>query len=255
VSGPIDVDGRLDEEFYRTVPPFSGFVQQDPVEGAPATEQTDAWIFFDDENVYVAARCWDSEPQRQIVNQMRRDSNGIIQNESLTVIFDTFNDKRNGVFFQTNALGAQRDVAVTDESSQNQDWNTVWDVKTQRNSQGWTVEFAIPFKSLRYDSNAAQVWGVNFRRTIRWKNEWTYLTPMPAYLAQRVIWLVSLGATLIGIEPPKNALNLELKPYAIGGLRSDRRADPPFVNKNDKDFCWFSANDQSGVRRQNQPPL
>ena len=109
-------------------------------------------------------------------------------------------------------------------------------MKTQRNSQGWTVEFAIPFKSLRYDSNAVQVWGVNIRRTIRWKNEWTYLTPMPAYLAQRAIWLVSLGATLVGIEPPKNALNLELKPYAIGGLRSDRRADPPFVNKNDKDF-------------------
>lgn len=235
VTGPVEVDGRLDEEFYRRVPPFGGFIQQEPVEGAPATEPTDAWIFFDDENVYVAARCWDSQPARQIVNEMRRDSNGIIQNEGLTVIFDTFNDKRNGVFFQTNALGAQRDVAITDESSQNQDWNTVWDVRTHRDEHGWTVEYAIPFKSLRYDSSPVQVWGVNIRRTIRWKNEWTYLTPIPAYMATRGIWLISLGATLVGIEPPRRtALNLELKPYTIGGLRTDLRATPSFDNRLDR---------------------
>ncbi len=234
VSGPIEIDGRLDEEFYRAVPPFSGFVQQDPIENAPASEQTDAWIFFDGENLYVAARCRDSQPDREIVNEMRRDSNGIIQNESLTIIFDTFDDKRNGVFFQANALGAQRDAAVTDESSQNQDWNTVWDVRTQRTDQGWTAEFVIPFKSLRYDSDAVQVWGVNIRRTIRWKNEWTYLTPMPAFMAQKAIWLVSLGATLVGVEPPPSSLNLELKPYTIGGLRTDFRAAPSFDNRFDR---------------------
>jgi hypothetical protein len=227
---PVRVDGRLDEHFYQTVPAVSDFVQQEPIEGAPATEKTDVWIFFDDDTLYVAARCWDSQPDRQIVNEMRRDSQGIIQNESLTVIFDTFDDKRNGVFFQTNPLGAQRDVAITDESSQNQDWNTVWDVKTQRSDQGWTVEYAIPFKSLRYDSDPVQVWGVNIRRTIRWKNEWTYLAPVPAHLATRAIWLVSLGATLVGVETPKSGLNLELKPYGISGVRTDLKADPPFVN-------------------------
>ena len=230
----MEVDGRLDEAFYGTVRPFGGFIQQDPLEGAPATEQTDAWIFFDNDNLYVAARCWDSHPERAIANEMRRDSNSIIQNEGITVLLDSFNDKRNGVFFQTNALGAQRDVAITDESSQNQDWNTVWDVRTQRFDQGWTVEFAIPFKSLRYDSSAEQVWGVNIRRTIRWKNEWTYLTPMPAYMGPRAIWLVSLGATLVGVETPSTSLNLELKPYAIGGLRTDRRASPSFDNRLDR---------------------
>lgn len=235
VTGPVEIDGRLDEEFYRSVPPFGGFIQQEPVEGAPASEPTDAWIFFDDDNVYVAARCWDSQPEREIANEMRRDSQGIIQNEGLTVIFDTFDDKRNGVFFQTNALGAQRDVAITDESSQNQDWNTVWDVRTQRFDQGWTVEYSIPFKSLRYDSDPVQIWGVNIRRTIRWKNEWTYVTPIPAYMATRGIWLVSLGATLVGIEPPnRSALNLELKPYTIGGVRTDRRASPAFDNRFDR---------------------
>ena len=234
VSGPVEVDGRLDEEFYRTTPPFGGFIQQDPVEGAPATEQTDAWIFFDDDTLYVAARCWDSHPEREIVNEMRRDSNSIIQNEGITISFDTFNDKRNSVFFQTNALGAQRDAAITDESSQNTDWNTVWDVRTQRSDRGWTVEFAIPFKSLRYDSSPQQVWGFNMRRTIRWKNEWAYLTPMPAYMSQRAIWLVSLGATLVGIETPSKSLNLELKPYSIGGLRTDLRASPSFRNKLDR---------------------
>jgi hypothetical protein len=232
----VHLDGQLDEGFYRGVTPINGFIQQDPIEGAPATEDTDIWIFFDSDTLYIAARCWDSHPERQIVNEMRRDSQGIINNESLTVLLDTFDDKRNGVFFQTNPLGAQRDVTITDESSQNQDWNTVWDVKTQRSDRFWSVEMAIPFKSLRYDSDAVQVWGINIRRTIRYKNEWTYLTPMPAALAQRAIWLVSLGATLVGVEPPPASMNLELKPYAIADLRTDVRANPSFSNRTDRNF-------------------
>ncbi|MSO55791.1 MAG: hypothetical protein EXQ55_02555 [Acidobacteria bacterium] len=128
----LKLDGRLDESYYRDIPSIGGFIQQDPAEGQPATERTEAWIFFDDTNIYVSARCWDSHPEREIANEMRRDGNNVFQNENFTVIFDTFNDKRNGVFFQTNSLGALRDVAVTDETTQNMDWNAVWDVKTQR---------------------------------------------------------------------------------------------------------------------------
>ena len=236
IAEPIRLDGRLDESIYSEVLPIDGFIQQDPDEGAPTTEKTETWIFFDDDNIYVSARCWDSHPEREVGNEMRRDAQGITNNEHVIVIFDTFHDRRNGMFFQTNILGAQRDALITDESAQNTDWNAVWDVKTARFDQGWTAEFSIPFKSLRYNSDPVQVWGVNFRRIIRWKNEATYLTPIPAYLTQRGIWAVSRAATLVGLETPPKGLNLEVKPYGIGGLRTDLKAANPFKDQGDKDF-------------------
>ncbi len=234
IPEPLKLDGRLDEPYYRDIPAFGDFIQQDPVEGAPATEKTEAWIFFDDNNIYVSARCWDSHPELEIANEMRRDSQNIVQNENVTIIFDTFHDMRNSLFFQTSPLGAQRDVAATDESTMNVDWNTVWDAKAQRSDQGWTAEFAIPFKSLRYNAAPVQIWGFNMRRTIRYKNEQTYLTAMPAYVGMRATQMVSLAATLVGLETPPKALNLELKPYGISGIRTDRKATPAFDNKVDR---------------------
>ena len=84
------LDGRLDERCYGTVPPSDGFVQQVPQEGAAATEPTDMWVFFDDEHVYVAARCLDSQPERIIADELRRDSNAIFQNDNFGVVLDAF---------------------------------------------------------------------------------------------------------------------------------------------------------------------
>jgi hypothetical protein len=236
VNEPLRIDGRLDEEVYGRVPAISDFIQQEPREGAPATEKTEAWIFFDDRNIYVSARCWDSHPEREVANEMRRDSNNIILNESFTIIFDSFHDRRNGLFFQTNALGAMRDAMSTDEANQNTDWNTIWDVRTVRSDTGWTVEFVIPFKSLRYGPGSEQTWGINLRRIIGWKNEWTFLSPPPAYLGQRSIIAVSQAATLVGLELPNSRRLLELKPYGISGLRTNVAARPPFRNKGDRDL-------------------
>ena len=159
ITEAIRLDGRLDEQVYSAIPPIDEWFQQEPHEGSPATERTEAWIMFDDRNIYISARCWDSHPEREVANEMRRDSTNIIQNESFTIIFDTFHDRRNGTFFQTNSLGALRDAMSTDESNQNNDWNTIWDVRTQRSNQGWTVEFVIPFKSLRYGKGKQQTGG------------------------------------------------------------------------------------------------
>ena len=90
------------------VPAIDGFLQQEPIEGAPTTEPTEAWIFFDDDTLYVSARCWVSEPERMVVTELRRDMINISQNENFVVIFDTFLDRRNGVYFQTTPAGAVR---------------------------------------------------------------------------------------------------------------------------------------------------
>jgi hypothetical protein len=226
---PITLDGRLDEEIYSTVDPTGNFVQQEPHEGTPATEPTDIWVLFDDRNLYIAARCWDSHPEREVATELRRDSQGISGNEHLAFVVDTFRDRRNGFFFQTTPLGAVRDQAIIGEA-QNDDWNTVWDVRSSRFEKGWTTEISVPFKSLRYMGSGPQVWGINFRRTIRWKNEITHLTPVSAAFASGAINRVSIAATLVGLETPAQSMNLELKPFAVSALTTDRAAPRPFEN-------------------------
>ena len=235
ISEPLRLDGRLDEAVYSTVPAISGFIQQNPRAGEPATEKTDVWILFDDKNLYISARCWDSQPEREIGNEMRRDGTNVVQNENLGIILDAFHDKRNGLLFNTNILGARRDSAITDESTSNGHWNAVWDARTSTFEAGWTIEVVIPFKSLRYRSGSNQVWGINLRRTVRWKNERSYLTPLPDFLAANAIWAVSLAADLVGLEVPDSGRNLEIKPYAISKLRTDHNASPALSSQGDAD--------------------
>ena len=235
ISEPLNLDGRLDESVYTAVPPIGDFIQQEPREGELATEQTDVWILFDARNLYVSARCWDSQPEREVANEMRRDASGIVQNESFGITLDTFGDKRNGLVFMTSSLGGLRDSGVTDETSNNLEWNTVWDARTARFENGWIVEFVIPFKSLRYKPGSDQLWGIQVRREVRWKNETSFLTLVPAFLGNTGMWAVSLAATMVGLEVPASGKNLEIKPYAITGLRTDRDASPPFTNEGDGD--------------------
>jgi hypothetical protein len=233
LEAPLQVDGLLDERAYHDVPSVGGFIQQEPHEGSPETERTEVWVFFDGANVYFSARLWDSNPDRILANEMRRDNRGIFLNDNFAVILDTFYDRRNGYLFQTNPLGALWDAQVTDEQNTNSDWNTVWNVKSVRFAEGWTVEIAIPFKSLRYREGDAQIWGVNFRRIARHKNEWTYLTPMPASFSREAIQRLSYAATLVGIETPSKSRNLEVKPYVSGAVRTDRTAEPAVDNDPD----------------------
>ena len=234
----IRLDGRLDEQVYHTVPAITGLIQQVPDEGAPATEKTEAWIMFDERNVYVAGRVWDSAPPSAwVANEMRRDTSQLRQNDTFSVVFDTFYDRRNGVAFYTNPLGALADFQITNEGNVNKDWNPVWDLRTGRFEGGWTVEMEIPFKSLRYRPGPAQVWGVQLRRGVRRKNEWVYLTPLPISPGGLGgVSRVSDAATLVGLEVPGGSKNLEIKPYGIGGLTTDLTASPPKRDAGDGDF-------------------
>src|SRR5688572_15124666 len=145
IQEPIRLDGRLEESVYSTIPSIGDFVQQEPREGEPATEATEVWLLFDDSNIYFAARCADSQPERAIANEMRRDAQNIVQNESIGVMFDTFHDRRNSIYFQISLAGGMRDGLGTDESNSNINWNTVWDARTARTERGWTAEMVIPF--------------------------------------------------------------------------------------------------------------
>jgi hypothetical protein len=231
VRASIRLDGRLDEAIYTTTEAIGSFVQQEPDETAPATEKTEAWVFFDDDMIYVAARCWESRPERRVANEMRRDANQLRQNDTFAVLFDTFHDRRNGYLFTANAIGGMGDSQITDEGPPNVDWNTVWRFETSEFDGGWTVEMAIPFKSLRYQPGREQTWGINLRRVVRWKNEWSYLAQVPRALTTfRGILKVSSAATLIGLEVPSGTRMLELKPYGLSGLATDMTVTPRLSN-------------------------
>ena len=237
LPAPLRIDGQLDEAPYSTVEPIGDFVQLEPTAGAPATEPTDVWIFFDDDSLYISGRCWDSVPEaRWIANEMRRDG-ALYNNDNFSVVLDTFYDRRNGYFFLVNPIGGIYDAHVTNEQpGGNPDWNAVSDITTGRFEGGWTFEMAIPFRSLRYQPGRAQVWGVNLRRVVQWKNEFSFVVPMPASFGAMGIFQISVGGTLVGLEVPPGGKNLEIKPYGISGVTTDRRATPPTSDTLDGDL-------------------
>jgi len=234
---PLVIDGRLEDAAYRDNMPAPPFRQQEPNAGELAIEQTQMWVFFDDRNVYVAARMLDSQPERLVANDMRRDGNNMYQNENFSVVFDTFQDRRTAFYFMTNPLGAIRDGMVLDENNTNYDWNTVWDAKAIRDETGWTTEMVIPFKSLRYPTGREQTWGINARRWERRINEQSLLSiSPPGSLPNNALQRLAAEATLVGMEVPPPSRNIELKPYGVSNLTTNRLATPPVSNKVDRDI-------------------
>ena len=223
VVEPIRLDGRLDDALYTQVAPISGFLQMEPQAGLPATERTDLWIAFDDDHIYVSFRNWDTQLDRLIATEMRRDSTTTWQgNDLVSFIFDTFYDKRNANAFTINPLGGRSDGQMVNERQYSLDWNPVWDVKTGRFDGGWTAEAAIPFKSIRYRPGSAQIWGFNAMRVKRATNEISTLTLVPPARGQQGFQQPVYAATLVGIEAPAGGRSLDIKPFAASKAISDR---------------------------------
>ncbi len=240
LSEPITVDGVLDDPVYDQVPAAGGFLQQEPNEGAPASESTRVWVLYDAENLYIAADL--EHPGPLMAGEMRRDHMNIGWNDSFQVVLDTFYDRRNGFLFHTNPLGALYDAQVTDERNTNSDWNTVWWVKSRTVEGGWTTEIRIPFRSLRYPAGGAQLWGINFQRNIKHRNEKVFFTPTPQAYNREALIRLSNAATLVGLEAPAGSRRMELKPYAIGS-----QANAPLRDINDEWSGDFGGDFKFGV--------
>ncbi|MDO8794668.1 MAG: DUF5916 domain-containing protein, partial [Vicinamibacterales bacterium] len=205
------------------------WIQQTPKPGAQATEPTDAWVYFDDSNLYISMLLHETHPERRIGTELRRDAQGLTNDDNIMLVLDTFYDRRNAFNFQVNSVGGFRDQLITD-SAANGAWNTIWNVKKADAKDGWSFEMIIPFKSLRYTGSGPQVWGFNARRTTKWKNETSYINPNPVAYGGPGINILSTAATLVGVETPSNTMNLELKPYGIASLTTDKTAAKPFSN-------------------------
>lgn len=231
LSEPLALDGRLDDRLYRDTLPIDQFVQQEPREGDPATEKTEVWVAFDDDAFYVGARLWESDASRRVMSDMRRDAANLYNNDHFAVLIDTFNDRRNGYLFYANAQGGMADSQVANENA-NTDWNTIWETRAADFDGGWTIEFRIPFRSIRFQEGG-RVWGINFRRNVRWKTELSFLTSVPASYGGNGLNRTSSAATLVGIEAPASLRNLDIKGYLLGSSLTNRAARPAISNQGD----------------------
>jgi hypothetical protein len=231
VNQPLRIDGALDEALYRDVRSISDFIQVEPDGGQAATERTETWIAFDEDYVYVSFKVWDSRMDTLIATEMRRDSTNSWQgNDLVSFIFDTFYDQRTSFTFTMNPLGGRSDGTMVNDRQYSSDWNPVWETKTGRFDGGWTVEAAVPFKSLRYQPGTAQLWGFNAMRVKRSKNEISTLTRVPPARGQSGFQQAQFAASLVGLEAPRAGANLDIKPYGISSLTTDRTAIPGLSN-------------------------
>ena len=207
---PITLDGALDEEVWRTAAPAADFLQAEPHEGQPATELTEVRLAFDRDALYIGVICHDTDPSGIIVNDIRKDFLAGEQ-DTFEVILDTFADRRNGFVFVTNAAGAKSDTQIANEGRDvNTSWDAVWTVATRRDAGGWSAEIRIPFKTLRFERGSDRVWGVNFSRRIRRKNETDYWSPVPRVYN---LYRAGLAGTLTGFADASQGRNLRIKPW------------------------------------------
>ena len=159
----ITIDGVLDEPIWRAAPTIGALTQRTPDEGQSPTQRTDVTLLYDRDFFYVGVVAHDSEPQRVIGTQMARDAS-LAADDRVEILLDTFRDQRSAFYFATNPSGALVDGLVAN-GQLNADWDAIWDVRTRRTDQGWTAEFAIPFKSLGFPSDRT-AWGFNITRHV-----------------------------------------------------------------------------------------
>jgi hypothetical protein len=239
-EGPV-LDGRVaDDPVWVSIPPLVDFWQTAPDAGAASSERTEVRILYTADTFYVGVVLWDRDPSGLTVSDSRRDS-PLDDSDSFRILLDTYRDRQNGFVFATNPAALEYDGQVTGEGNNNPfgggggggggrqqsgsgggfnlNWDGAWEVRTATLDSGWSAEFAIPFRTLRYEPGSGREWGVNFERTIRRRKETAYWAPLPI---QFDLMRVSMAGALTGLDLPAQP-NLKLVPYALGEAR--RRAE------------------------------
>ncbi|HEX2190991.1 MAG TPA: DUF5916 domain-containing protein [Longimicrobiaceae bacterium] len=225
------VDGRLDDAAWAAAEPATGFVQMRPDPGKPATERTEARVLYSGDAVYVAMRMYDSAPDSVAAQLARRDASGVYSDWA-HVLIDSYHDRRTGFRFSVNPRGVKKDVLHYDDTSEDVNWDAVWEVGTRVDSLGWTAEFRIPLSQLRFSGavDGERVWGVNFSREVARRGEWAWWSPVLPNTAG----MVSQSGELHGLAGIRPGRRLELLPYSVGSLtRAPGDGDNPFYRRND----------------------
>ncbi|WP_420399740.1 DUF5916 domain-containing protein [Flagellimonas sp.] len=237
------VDGEIiNDPIWQMVPAIDNLIQLRPNYGQPVSEKTVIRVAYSKSTFYVAVVCHDSEPEKIVVSDSRRDAD-LNDEDSFLFIIDTYHDRQNGFLFGTNAQGMEYDAQIDNEGKgnfnanrqqggviggTNINWDASWTVRTQIGDYGWSAEFAIPLRSLRFASGTNKTWGLNFRRNISKNTETAYWTSLPLGFDMKRL---SLAGKLTGLSL-KNPGNLKLIPYVLGQVSNNKAVDPSETDTN-----------------------
>jgi hypothetical protein len=207
----ITLDGVLDEAVWKRTVPAANFIMQDPVLGGTPTESTEVHFAFNNDHLYMAVVCRDSEPGKLLGNTRKRDE-FLSADDRFMWTMDTFLNEQTGYFFEMNPSGLMADSLMGPGGAQNREWDGVWNARVHRSEIGWTIEIDLPFRSFAFDPNAP-AWGVNFQRTVRRKNEESVWT---GHLRNQGLRRMSNAGHLVGLKDVTQGHGLEVKPYLAG---------------------------------------
>ncbi len=209
------IDGKLDDEAWKSAAVVSGFGQVEPVSGAAPSERTVMRVFSTASALYIGVRCFDSEPGKMLARDRRRDSPGR-GDDRVRMVFDTFEQAKNGYYFAVAGGGGKADGVVRSGGRPDLTWDTIWSVETSQDDEGWVAEFEIPFRSLAFDVNRTS-WGFNVEREIRRKHEklrWVSPTRL------RSMWTLQGLGKLTGLKDLDMGLGLDVRPTLVARYRS-----------------------------------
>ena len=230
-SEPV-LDGNiLNETLWKEVSPITNLKQIRPDYNSPVSEKTEIRVAYTNKLLYVAVVCYDSDPDQIVISDSRRDAD-LNDEDSFLFIIDTYKDLQNGFLFGTNASGMEYDAQIDNEGKgnfsgnrqqggvvggTNINWDASWEVKTEIGDYGWSAEFAIPLRSIRFNSGNNKTWGINFQRNISKRSETAYWANLPLGLD---IKRLSLAGNMTGINL-KSPKNLKVIPYTLAQVVGD----------------------------------
>src|SRR3954453_15212877 len=229
-AAALKLDGEFNQTVWERAPAISDFRQRDPKDDADPTFPTDVRVAYDATNIYVAVTAHDPEPDKLVALRTRRDS--VSPSDWITVLIDSFHDRRTAFEFTVNPAGVKRDTYWYNDNNQDEGWDAVWDVAVSRDKDGWRAEFRIPFSQLRFRHAANAVFGFAVVRQIGRLNE-TDTWPL---ISKSANGYVSSFGDLTGLQLSASQNRLELVPYAVGQLKT-QPDDPgnPLVSRRDPD--------------------
>ena len=207
----ITLDGVLDEAVWQRTVPAGEFIMQDPLLGGTPTEPTEVHFAFNNDHLYMAVVCRDSEPDKLAGNTRKRDE-FLSADDRFMWTIDTFLNQQTGYFFEMNPSGLMADALMGPGGSNNREWDGIWNARVKRSEIGWTIEIDFPFRSFAFDPNAP-AWGINFQRTVRRKNEESVWT---GHLRNQGLRRMSNAGLLVGLKDVTQGHGFEVKPYLAG---------------------------------------
>jgi hypothetical protein len=209
ITNPPVINGNLDDDAWKEGTWTGGFTQWDPYNGRPASQNTEFKILFDENNLYVAVKAYDTNPDSIVKRLTRRDQ---IDGDMVAVIFDSYHDLRTGFWFGVSAGGVKNDEMMTnDGNNEDQSWDPNWWVKTSVNDKGMFAEMKIPFSQLRFDKNSGEVWGLEVIRILYRKNETSLWHAIP----RDSPGIIHMMGEMTGLEQVKPRKILDVTPYGV----------------------------------------